>query len=96
LIDAKLATLRRVLFRSPKQDWTDKEAWSKRAILWKMTAMAAMSECTDEKLREHHELIMKADQYRAPHDDEMVQVCGWLQGKIIAGQEKSKIEVVKS
>jgi len=96
MISKALQNLRSLLFKSPKSDWTDREAWMRRAMLWKMTAMALKADARDESINKHYQLIMRADQYRAPMEDELLKSCGWIQKYIIDHQEKSKIVVAKS
>lgn len=90
-----MGMLRKHLFKGPKADWTDREAWSRRAMLWKVVAMAMQADNKDKQLIHTFNQFLKADQSRAPTEDELHQVCGWLQNFIIEKHNASKIEIAK-
>jgi len=97
MIDQELEKLKRILFKSKdRQDWTDREAWVRRAIMWKIMAMALMQNNSDENIQKQYQLFMRADQFRSPTEAEMQKVCPGLYQFMQAHQEKSKIVVAKS
>jgi len=95
MINMYLAQIRRILFKSPKADGVDREAWMRRALLWKMTAMCLMAENKDPSIKKHYKLCMQADQVRSPTETELSKAAPWLQNYVQKNQEKTKIIIAK-
>jgi len=95
VLDFRLETLKKTMFKSGKGDWKGKEPWERRAILWKLTAMALYAKRDAEVMDEHYKVMMRADQHRAPTDKEMLQIAGFLQAFILKNQEKTDVKVSK-
>jgi len=95
MIDLNLEGLKRALFKSDATDWKSKQAWERRAMLWKMTAMALEANNQDENIKKHFKLVMNADQHRAPNEKELGEVGSWLQRFISTHREESKIVIAK-
>jgi len=98
-----LRELRKALFSSTKEEWTSVEAWSGRALAWKLMAIGLMEGGNEwPHLNKLYELFMTADQSRAPNERELVDMCKFFeqfiaevrQGKTAPPPEKPKSSLI--
>lgn len=96
-MDPYIEKLRKNLFRSEKQeDWTDKDAWIRRATFWKLVAMALESttRCTDPVLANMYESALGADLSHSPPVSAVKAVAS-VAVKRFNERDKSKIVIAK-
>ena len=95
MIDLYLERLRRDLFRSNKEEWKSRDAWARRAVFWKMTALAYMQNNRHPDILKHHEMALNGDQLSAPNETNLKNICTWLQNYTVTQNTKNKIVIAK-
>lgn len=90
--DSILDTMLKGLFKSDKKDWTDKEAWMRRAMLWKFIAIALVKDNTTPFINSLYDTVTQADQISAPSEKQLKQLLLQLHHYTVKKQDTQNME----
>ena len=96
-MDLYLENLKKILFKSvDRNDWVDKEAWIRRAMFWKLTAMGLESHqnCDEKGMKKVYEAALGADLQGSP-DIRAIKAIADLSIPLFNNRLKKKIILAK-